>query len=437
MTTASREERLSKLFARTHAGIKPGLEFPGELLEALDNPHFRFLSVHVAGTNGKGSVCAMTEAMLRGMGLKTGLYTSPHLVRVNERVRVLGEDLDDDTLHALLDRIEAVEPTLSRPPTFFETLTALAFLAFARAGVQIAVIETGMGGRLDATNVVTPLVSVITKVDMDHTAWLGKTLEAIAGEKAGILKRGRPAVFAPQSPGAERVLRERAVELGCPTLWSAEHASLSGRKQDLDGQRVRVSTPEAEYGQVRLPLLGKFQLDALATALATVETVCRELDLEIDPDRLRASLATIHWPARCEVLRRSPPLILDVAHNPGGASALSETLGELFGKSTRGVFLVSHMRDKDASGFFKRLGPRVSTCFCTAVRGDRATPPEELAEVARREGLNAFPLPLDSARHRFLEESEAAPFGCVAGSVYLAGAWGGASTDPGEGSARP
>lgn len=436
MATLSREERLARLFDRTHAGIKPGLAYPRELLEALGNPHFRFLCVHVAGTNGKGSVCAMTEAMLRGLGLKTGLYTSPHLMRVNERIRLQGMEIDDDTLHALLDRVEGVEADLSRRPTFFETLTALAFLAFAESGVQIAVIETGMGGRLDATNVVTPLVSVITRVDMDHTAWLGKTLEAIAGEKAGILKPGRPAVFAPQAAEAAHVLRQRAADLGCPVLRSVEHVTLSGRKQDLDGQRVRVSTPEAGYGQVRLPLLGRFQLEALATSVCAVETACRELDLAIDPARIREGVAQVRWPARCEVLQRDPPVLLDVAHNPGGAAALRDTLGELFGKTTQGVFLMSHMRDKDADGFFQALAPRVALCVCTATNGERAAPAEELAACARRRGLKAVALPFASARERFEEETARASFGCVAGSVYLAGAWLGARPDPGEGTGR-
>ncbi|MCC5846769.1 MAG: bifunctional folylpolyglutamate synthase/dihydrofolate synthase [Verrucomicrobia bacterium] len=428
----NREEKLAALFERTHAGIKPGLALMNELLQALDNPQSRFLSVHVAGTNGKGSVCAMIESVLREAGLRTGRFTSPHLLRVNERICLDGEPISDDALHAMLEKIEQVEATLSRRPTFFETLTALAFLAFAESGVQIAVLETGMGGRLDCTNVVTPLVSVITRIDLDHMAFLGNTLPEIAAEKAGIIKSNRPVVMAPQADPAREVIVGAAEKLSAPLLESGKRISLSGRKQSLDGQRVHVESSEADYGTLRLPLLGAFQLDALATSVCALEQVFGIFGSELSPEVLKKGIASVAWPARCQMLQTDPPLILDVAHNPSGASALSDTLVELFGRKAKGVFVVGHMRDKDAEGFLRGIAPRVAHCICTSVGTDRAMPADTLAALAKRLGLRAEVCALADAKSRLGEALGDADFGCIAGSVYLAGAWLGQGGDPGE-----
>ena len=428
----NREEKLAALFSRTHAGIKPGLGLMHELLGALDNPQSRFLCVHVAGTNGKGSVCAMIEAVLREAGLRTGRFTSPHLLRVNERICLNGVPISDDALHAMLGKIEAVEASLSRPPTFFETLTALAFLAFAEAGVQIAVLETGMGGRLDCTNVVSPLVSVITRIDFDHMAFLGNTLPEIAAEKAGIIKAEHPVVMAPQAEEAREVIVRTAAAMSAPLLESGAHVSLSGRRQSLEGQRVHVETPEADYGTLRLPLLGAFQMEALATAVCALEQVFGIFGSALSPEILKKGMEALSWPARCQVLQTDPPLILDVAHNPAGASALSDTLVELFGRKAKGVFVVGHMRDKDAEGFLRGIAPRVAHCICTSVETDRALPAEALAEHAKRLGLRVEVRALAEAKSRLSERLADANFGCIAGSVYLAGAWLGPGMDAGE-----
>jgi len=431
---AEREKRLSRLFERTHVGIKPGLELMTELLDALGNPQTRFLSLHVAGTNGKGSTCAILERLSRELGLKTGLYTSPHLVRVNERIRLQGQEVADDSLHRALDRIEAVEGALSRLPTFFEMLTAAAFLIFAEEGVQLAVLETGMGGRLDATNVVTPLVSVITRVDLDHMQYLGDTLSAIAFEKAGILKPGRPAVLTPQAEEAMAVLARRAEELDCPVRLSGEQVSVSGRKTDLKGQRLRLETQEADYGTLSLPLLGRFQLDALAAAVTALELMCEILGLRLEGVALRRALADLHWPARIQVLREDPPVLLDVAHNPSGAAALTEALRECFGRNCRGLWVVGQMRDKDVNTFLCIVKPFVREMLCVAVSSGRALPADELAAKAARLRIPARACSLAEAREAVRTVQDAA-FTCIAGSVYLAGAWlseGNAGADPGE-----
>lgn len=429
---SAHSDRLASLFNRTHAGIKPGLELIQELLSALDHPETRFLALHVAGTNGKGSTCAILERTLREMGLQTGLFTSPHLICVNERIRINGIDIDDLALTRYLDRIEAAESSLSRPPTFFEILTATAFLAFADAGVQIAVLETGMGGRLDATNVVVPLVSVITRIDFDHMEFLGTTLSEIASEKAGIIKAGRPVVVAPQAEAALAVLQTRAADLNAPLTLAGERVSLSGRKVSLQGQTLQIETPENHYGNLHFPLHGRFQLDSLAAALCTLEILCAHLQTELDPVLLRRALADLSWPGRCQVLSEDPPVLLDVAHNPSGARALIETLRELFGRKARGRFIVAHMADKDAQGFVKEIAPLAADVLCVPLASPRALPPEVLAECARTARLNARAVSLGEAKRLSQIRPESADFTCIAGSVYLAGAWFESSVDPGE-----
>ena len=432
MPTSAREARLERLFSRTHAGVKPGLELMEALLEALGRPQDRFLCVHVAGTNGKGSVCALMASVLRTAGLRTGLFTSPHLLRVNERIQIEGAMVADAVLDRLLDQIDDASAQLPREATFFEVLTALAFLAFAESGVQVAVLETGMGGRLDCTNVVTPLVSVITRVDFDHMQWLGDTLTAIAGEKAGIIKPGRPVVVAPQAAEVMQVLKTAADARGSDFLESGERVSLSGRRQDLSGQSIGVETSAADYGRVRIPLLGAFQMEALATSVCALEQIFSILGGALPAGILKEGLGAVVWPARCQVLQESPPLILDVAHNPAGAAALVDTLKALFGRKARGVFLVGQMADKDAVGFLRQLRPTATLCLCTATDTPRAMPGPALAALAEREGMRAEAVALPDARERLMRAMETADFGCVAGSVYLAGAWLGGVQDPGE-----
>lgn len=428
-----REQRLAKLFARTHAGIKPGLELMRELLEALGNPHTKFLSVHVAGTNGKGSTCAMIESGLRARGVTSGLYTSPHLFRVNERIRINGEELANEAFFEVLDQVQAVEDSLSRYPTFFETLTAMSFLAFAEAGVQVAVLETGMGGRLDCTNVVEPLLSVITRVDFDHMGFLGNTLEQIAGEKAGIIKSGRPLVIGSQQQGVDPVLTERAEELGCLWRRAEERVTISGRKQGVEGQRITLSGDRAEYGRIRFPLLGKFQLENLCTAVSALEWVEDLLGLEADVKRMKQGLEQVQWTGRCQVLSVDPPLLLDVAHNPGGAEALRNSLQELFGKRAQGVLFWAGLADKNPAGFLKTLRPMISSCVCMELMSDRTLTSESLRSLAEKEGLSCQILTVNEAKQQAYSLIREADFGCVAGSVYLAGEWGGKGTvDMGE-----
>ena len=375
----------------------------------------------------------MVASMLEELGLKVGLFTSPHLIRVNERIRIQGEDVSDDLLLAQLDRIEEVEAGLERPPTFFETLTALAFLCFRESGVQIAVLETGLGGRLDSTNVVQPLVTGITRIDLDHQEFLGDTLPLIAGEKAGILKPGRPAVFGAQQADALGVLQARAEEVSAPVWDASQRVSLSGRKVDLDGQQVVVSTPDVEVGKVRLPLLGGYQMENLATAVTLMEAIADALHLDLSPDLFKNGLAKTQWTARGQVLSQEPPVLLDVAHNPGGASALVAMLQEVFGRKAKGVWVWSALADKDPAGFLKVIQPHVAELFCVPLDNPRGISVEELCAVAESLGIPAEAMDVEEAKELLPQKAASADFGCIAGSVYLAGAWlADTSLDPGE-----
>ena len=424
---------LEALFSRTRSGIKPGLDLMQELVDALEHPEHSFLCVHIAGTNGKGSVCAMVESMLREAGFKTGLFTSPHLVKVNERIQIEGQPVSDHVLTNSLAAVESVEGSLERLPTFFETLTAMAFWAFRDAGVQIAVIETGLGGRLDSTNVIEPLVTGITRIDMDHQKFLGDTLSQIAGEKSGILKAGRPAVIGAQFPEALEVLLSRAKELECPVWNALDRIGISGRTTSLQGQKVTISTPDLDVGRVTLPLFGAYQMENVATAVSVVEAVFHALHADLSAAVIKKGLAKTVWPGRGQLLSTTPPVLLDVAHNPGGARALREMIQDLFGKKAKGVLIWSSLADKDPDAFLKILAPCVAEILCVEVQTPRALSVSSLIASAEKVGVPVASCSLDEARDIVTQRAAAQDFGCVAGSVYLAGEWLACQTpDPGE-----
>lgn len=396
-------------------GVKFDLANISRLLEELGHPERAWKSVHIAGTNGKGSVAAMLEAALRGAGHRTGLYTSPHLVRINERIRVAGEEISEADFAAVsADVLAAVECLLASgalpaPPSFFECLTAIGFEHFRRARCAIAALEVGMGGRLDATNVVTPLVSVITRVDLDHEAYLGHALEQIAFEKAGIVKEGGVVVSAPQNPEAaaviERVVRDRGARL----------------------VRAQENALERANGRLRLALPGRHQVANAAVVVAVVEELRRQ-GWRISPEALAEGLATVRWPGRLEWVEGKPALLLDGAHNPAGARALHaylrETLGcpERVGSGRRMVLLFGAMRDKAVAEMADLLFPPAAAIVLTRPRQKRAATPQALAELTRH--LNPCLLERDDPREALQAARElAGPEGLVVvtGSLYLVG----------------
>ena len=358
--------------------VKWDLERMRILLGALGNPHRQGRFVHVAGTNGKGSVCAMIEAALRADGFRTGLYTSPHLVNPRERICLAGEMISEaawvgifEEVHGAAERLIAAE-AIDAHPSFFETVTAMAFLALAHAGVEIAVLETGLGGRLDATNVVEqPEVAVITPIDFDHEAFLGSGIESIAAEKAGILKAGRLAVFAAQRPEALRVLENRALELDIPVRQSA-----TWRVEDLvcDRYGSRFTLVADREIPIACPLAGKHQVENARTAVAALAL------MDVPAEAIHAGIAAVRWPGRLERVAGHAGIILDGAHNPAGARALADFIREFYAdEPVRIIF--GAMRDKAVEEVTNTLFPLATEIILTAPKQPRALNPEALAEV--------------------------------------------------------
>lgn len=351
---------------------KFGLERIRTLLDALGHPERACRFVHVAGTNGKGSTSAMIEAALRAAGERTGLYTSPHLAEPTERVRIGGREVTAERFAEAFERVhEAAERLLEDGaidlhPTYFETVTAMAFLLFRDEACGRVVLEVGLGGRLDATNVVTPELAVITPVDFDHEQFLGNTIEAIAAEKAGILKPGVPVVMARQRPEAARIIEERARELGC-RLARAADASVTDVEVDARGSRFRLNGREA-----RCALAGEHQVDNAVAAALALEQLGAPLD----------GMAEARWPGRLEHVGERPEIILDGAHNPAGARALAAYIRRFY--ANRRVWLVyGSMRDKAVEEITGTLFPLASRIIVTAPHFARALRPDAVEEVWR------------------------------------------------------
>ena len=392
------EQLKELLFKRSNFGMKLGLERMREALALLGNPHRAFPVLHVAGSNGKGSTCAFAEAALRAARLRTGLYTSPHLFHFCERIRVAGEPVSEERAAALLEEIAGRVPWALRDDglTFFELATLMGFLAFAQERVQVAVVEVGLGGRLDATNVVEPLACAVAPIALEHTRWLGSTLAEVAMEKAGILKDGAPAVSAGQPLAAAAVLQARADELRIP-LWrpGRDYVYESSDVRPFcysgpDGFRVAMGAGEGGVEGGRddrsipsgLALLGHHQRANAALACALLQ-VAASRGVPVRPEHVRHGLHTARWPGRLEVVAREPLVVLDGAHNPHAARALARTLPTVAGG--RPVQLVfAAMGDKDHAGMLRELLPVAAGVHLCAVESPRAARPEDLAAVAQR-----------------------------------------------------
>ncbi len=368
--------------------IDPTMSRVQRVLELLGDPQHSFRAIHLTGTNGKSSTARMTERLVREHGLRTGLFTSPHLTSVTERIQVDGEPLsaarfvevweDVAPYVGVADResAEAGGPQLS----FFEVLTVMAIAAFADAPVDVAVIEVGMGGRWDSTNVVDGDVAILTPVGIDHERWLGSTLEEIATEKAGIIKERATVVSAHQAPEVDEILRERASEVSARLLREGVDIDVAGRRVGVGGQLVDLRTPAGLYTEVPVPLHGEHQAHNALLALTAVEQLMggRALDASV----VEAAFADVRVPGRLELVRSSPTVLVDAAHNPHGAEALVAALDEAFGFRTL-VGVVAVMGDKDAEGLLATLEPTLASVVVTRNSSPRSADPQDLAEVAR------------------------------------------------------
>jgi dihydrofolate synthase/folylpolyglutamate synthase len=448
MTRMTYRDALDYIYSLTNFEITPigtyssktlDLTRVERLLAALGAPQTRFKSVHVAGTKGKGSTCAMLESALRAAGHRTGLYTSPHLHTFRERIRVAGAMISQ---YAVAARVEKIKPLADAVPgiTTFEVMTALAFDYFAARGVEIAIIEVGLGGRLDATNVILPLVSVITSLSFDHTAILGNTLAQIAREKAGIIKANVPVVCAPQRDEATSVIEQVAREQNAPLIAinSALEFQVSGSKfqvvpkqQNLKSQQfilnhtapknLQPSTSNLQPSTFNLPLLGKHQLTNAATALAAIETL-RQQGIAISVEAVREGLATVKWQGRFEILARHPFLIVDGAHNADSARQLVETIRSLFPRS-RIHFIFGASSDKDIAGMFDELLPGAASLILTRSQHPRAAAPAQLSDIARARGNSRLLIgdsrDLAAALHHARQHASRGDVICVTGSLFV------------------
>jgi dihydrofolate synthase/folylpolyglutamate synthase len=398
------------LFSLERFGMKFGLANMFALCEALDHPERAFPSILIAGTNGKGSVAAMVDAALHAQGYTAGRYTSPHLQRLEERFSIGGRDVDAGTLEASAARVRAaVEALLASGrldalPTFFECTTAVAFDLFRGAGVDAAVLEVGLGGRLDATNVVTPVACAIVSIDFDHQAQLGDTLASIAAEKAGIIKQGVPVVCGAVPPDAMAVIAATAREREAPLILAGADDALADR-----------------VAAIPLALAGAHQRANAAVALALFETLDADdrHALRIGESARRAGLAHARWPGRLETIAyRGRPVLLDAAHNPAGAAALASYLRST---APQGVTLVfGAMKDKAVAEMLRAVGPAARTIVCTTAPTPRAMPAADIAALARSIGLDAEAVDAPMAA---VDRACAAPLPVVvAGSIFLLGA---------------
>jgi dihydrofolate synthase/folylpolyglutamate synthase len=361
------------------------------VLARLGDPHHSFPSIHIAGTKGKGSVAMSCASVLQAAGLRTGLYTSPHLHTFRERIRINGDVITAQDLTALVQECRPVfdaEPEL----TTFEAITALAFYYFSRRGVDFAVVEVGLGGRLDATNLITPQVAVITSLSFDHTYLLGNTLAEIAREKAGIIKPGVPTVCAPQKANALAVIRKICSERGSPlTLvgrdWIAtplvDRSETADTPLGLDTQSFEmhcVAENSPLEGEHTISLLGRHQIINAATAIAALDLL-RRVDFPLQLDRVRQGLANVRWPGRFEILQRDLPLVVDCAHNGDSAARLIAALEEWF-PGRRWTFILGASSDKDVSGMLRALAPKTERLLATQSRHPRAMPSQKIADLA-------------------------------------------------------
>jgi dihydrofolate synthase/folylpolyglutamate synthase len=358
-------------------------------MELLGDPQRSYPVIHVAGTNGKTSTARMIESLLGAMGLRTGLFTSPHLVDPRERVCFDGQPIEAERL---LETWREIEPYVAVvdansiadggvPLSYFEVLTGLAFAAFADAPVDVAIVEVGLGGGWDSTNVVNAAVCVITPIGLDHMDYLGDTIELIAREKAGIMRSQTPVVIAEQEPEALQVLLEESATVGAVPILQGIDFGIVTREVAVGGQLVGIRTPRGTVEEAFLPLFGEHQARNAAVALATVEEFLAGVE-GIDSDLVRAGFAAANSPGRLQVLRRSPTIIVDVAHNPHGAHALSEAVQDSFAFAAL-VGVVGVLAGKDALGILMELEPLLTAVVICAPHSRRAMPADDLAALAR------------------------------------------------------
>lgn len=405
-------------------GIKPGLSRISRLCELLQNPERKFRAVHISGTNGKGSTAAMTAAVLAALGLTTGLYTSPHLISYTERIKLNGHDIGEDDFASFLqivrDAAEAMVRDGDQPPTQFEVLTATAFLYFAEKGAEYAVIEAGLGGLLDSTNVILPKVSVITNVTAEHLDRCGGTLAGVAHHKAGIIKPKIPAVTAARGMPL-RIIKAAATEKEAPLYVAGEDFSFAVKGRTPKGQTVSLSVPDFGIDDFRyfIPFIGEHQAENSAAALMSIALLAKD-DSRLSMEAARSAIWGTKWPGRFERMDvDGKTVVIDGAHNPSGMEALRRTLDEYFPDSPR-VFILGILRDKDIDAMLRTLLRPCDMVVTTTPDSERAVDAASLARRISGSYVTSVPEP-ELALKKALELASCEHLVCCAGSLYLIG----------------
>ena len=392
---------------------KPGLERIQALCDALGNPQNRLKFIHVAGTNGKGSFCSMLSSVLTAAGYKTGLYTSPYIKVFNERMQINGKNIDNERLAEITERVRPIADSLEDKPTEFELITAIAFLYFAEEECDVVVLETGMGGRLDSTNIITTsTLSVITGIALDHTAFLGNTIEEIAAEKAGIIKSNVPVLFGSNDEKAFSVISKKAKELHAQ-IYRTDRSMIDLKRADITGSVFDYKS----HTDTEIKLLGLYQPKNAANVLEAIDILVTR-GFKISESAIRDGLASARWPARFEIISKEPLIIFDGAHNPEGISVATESISHYFdGKVT---VLSGVLKDKDYRFIAKELSKIADAAFTITPDSPRALTAKEYADILCEYGVASIPCPdiksaLSAAYKRAIETNS--PLVCL-GSLY-------------------
>ena len=409
------EEALNYIHSISWTFCKPGLERIGALCERLGSPQDSLRFIHVAGTNGKGSTCSMLSSVLRAAGYRVGLYTSPYIRFFNERMCVDGEPISDGELAEITEYVRPIADAMTDKPTEFELITAIAFEYFKRHRCDVVVLEAGMGGRLDSTNIVrNPLLSIITGIALDHVAFLGDTVEKIAAEKAGIIKDGAPILYGGDDQSAGEVIEKKAREMGS-SFHTVPYGSLRVRRTDLSGTEFDFGEREG----LRIALLGSYQPRNASLVVSAVDLL-RKRGLSISEEALREGLLAARWQARFEIISRDPLTIFDGAHNPQGIKGAVESIKQYFG-DRRVYLLTGVLRDKDYTAIAKDLATVASRAFTLTPDSPRALSADEYANTLRAAGIDAEAFEtltdaLDAAREA--AGRDGVPLICL-GSLYV------------------
>ncbi|ODS35702.1 MAG: hypothetical protein A7315_05280 [Candidatus Altiarchaeales archaeon WOR_SM1_79] len=418
-------EAIDYLYNLKIYGMSLGLERIEYLLNVLGSPHKDMKAIHVAGTNGKGSVSAMLSSILQSAGYKVGLFTSPHLVSFEERIVVNGKWMSKDKVCLLVEKIKPIASDMQKSgkfehPTFFEIVTAMGFEHFKEEEVDFAVLEVGLGGRLDATNVISPLVSIITTIALDHTHVLGETLEQVAREKAGIIKKGVPVVTGVENEEILDLIKDTCKKKNCEVFPTKKLGAYLSKKVSLDGQIFNLKVDATSYNDMKMHLIGEHQLKNALIAAHTIK-VLNAKGLNISEKNIREGFEKTRWLGRLELVQKEPTVILDCAHNPAGMKALKNALVKINPKGNL-TLVLGIMRDKDISGIVEEIAPCADRVIVTKPKFERAAEPKIIEKEVKKFCNNIITKSIvKEAVWYAINDASFEDFICITGSIYLVG----------------